>query len=219
MPKALVEVNGIPIIQHQLNALKKNGINDIVVVLGKLGEKIINFFQEHHSEMKITYVTNDIYDQSNSSYSFWLARDYLKDTEYIHLNCDIIFSEELLKMIIENKRSNIIAVRTNINFTNQMENVTYNNDKKITRMGKIYHQISQAKAFGLAKFNFESTLAISKKIENYLNNNDKNQHCYGMIRELVNDLEYHVFIANDYLLIEVNTEDDLSKANSYFKKL
>jgi len=218
LPKALVRVNKKPIIEYQINALMNNGINDIVVVVGKLGNKIIDFFKKYYPEINATFVTNDIYDKSNSSYSFWLARDYLTDDQYIHLNCDIIFSEELLKMIIENNKSNIIAIRTDINFTNQMENVVYDSHGRITRMGKSIYKSSKGKAYGLAKLNLESTLAITKKIQNYLNNNDKNQHCYGMIRELVDDLEYYAFTSDKHLLIEVNTEDDLQLANNFMKK-
>ena len=120
--------------------------------------------------------------------------------------------------IIKNQSSNIIAVRTDIEFTDQMENVIFDSYGRITSMGKSIYESSKGKAFGLAKLSLESTLAITRKIQNYLNNNDKNQHCYGMIRELVNDLEYHAFNSDKHLLIEVNTEDDLQLANIILKK-
>ena len=213
VPKALVNVNGIPIIEYQVNALKNNGIFDIIIVIGKLGNKIIDYFKNNHPELTITFVENKIYDQSNSSYSFWLAREHLNKSEYIHLNCDIIFSTNLLKNIIEDKRPNIIAVRTNLSLNKDMENVVIGSNNKITKMGKNIFQISHGKAFGLAKLSATSTKEICKKIEFYLNKNDKNQHCYGMIRELVDSLEYFAFNANNNFLLEINTEDDLKSAN------
>ena len=38
-PKALVNFNGKPIIEYQIEVLKKNGINDIIVIRGKYGDK------------------------------------------------------------------------------------------------------------------------------------------------------------------------------------
>lgn len=39
-PKSLVEVAGRPFIEHQLDLLKKNGINDVVLLVGHQGNKI-----------------------------------------------------------------------------------------------------------------------------------------------------------------------------------
>jgi len=216
IPKALVEVNDKPIIEYQISALKNNGINELIVVLGKFGNSIKTYLMDNNRDIKITFVYNEIYDQSNSSYSFWLARDYIKDQEFIHLNCDIIFSSKLLGKIIQDKRSNLIATRTDLLLSSEMENVIINNGK-IIRMMKKLDKNSMGKAFGLAKFNNDSTEKIIERIEGYINNGDYNQHCYGMIRELVQELDYFSFIANDEILLEVNTEKDLKMANQLLK--
>jgi len=41
IPKSLVDVNGEPFIAHQLRLLEQNGIRDIVMCVGYLGEQII----------------------------------------------------------------------------------------------------------------------------------------------------------------------------------
>ena len=78
---------------------------------------------------------------------------------------------------------------------------------------------STGKAFGLAKFDHESTNSIIKKIDYLIMQGDFNQHCYGMIRELTSEIEYYALIANDDLLLEINTLKDLTHAkiilNSY----
>ena len=51
---------------EQIQLVMNNGINDIVVVVGKLGNKIIDFFKKYYPEINATFVTNDIYDKSNS---------------------------------------------------------------------------------------------------------------------------------------------------------
>jgi len=214
LPKALVNISGKPILSYQIDALLDNNISDIVIVLGKEGQKIINYINLNYPNINIQFIDNPDYEKSNSSYSFWLARDQIKNDSYIHLNCDIIFSSTLLASIIRDSNPNIIAVRTDLQLTDEMENVVIKKSK-IVKMRKKWSEDSTGKAFGLAKFNVESTKMIIKKIESYILSGDLNQHCYGMIRELVSEIDYYPFLVNDDLLLEVNTEDDLKWANNF----
>lgn len=40
IPKALIDINGQPFLQHQLELLRRNGILNVVLLVGHLGEKI-----------------------------------------------------------------------------------------------------------------------------------------------------------------------------------
>ncbi len=46
LPKPLVEIQGKPILLHQIEALKKEGISDFIIVTGYLGEKIEEYFED-----------------------------------------------------------------------------------------------------------------------------------------------------------------------------
>ena len=43
IPKALIDINGKPFIEYQLNLLKEQGIKDIIICVGYLGEQIESF--------------------------------------------------------------------------------------------------------------------------------------------------------------------------------
>ena len=45
-PKALVKINGIPILEHQLKILIKNNINEIYIVIGFKGYLIKNYIKK-----------------------------------------------------------------------------------------------------------------------------------------------------------------------------
>ncbi len=47
IPKALVDINGEPFIIHQLRLLKKQGVTDIILCLGYLGEMIVDVIDNH----------------------------------------------------------------------------------------------------------------------------------------------------------------------------
>ena len=56
-PKPLLEINGIPIIEHNLNRLKSYGIKDFAISLNYLGDQIKNYFdQKSKKEFRFNYI-------------------------------------------------------------------------------------------------------------------------------------------------------------------
>lgn len=46
IPKPMIEICGKPLLQWQIENLRSNGINDIIIIVGHLGEQIINKFED-----------------------------------------------------------------------------------------------------------------------------------------------------------------------------
>jgi NDP-sugar pyrophosphorylase family protein len=44
IPKAMVPIKGKPFLEHQLKILKNNGLNDILICIGYLGEEVKKYF-------------------------------------------------------------------------------------------------------------------------------------------------------------------------------
>ena len=57
MPKSLIDVAGQPFIVHQLNLLRRNGLKDVVLCVGYLGEQIQKEVGDGHRwGLRVTYV-------------------------------------------------------------------------------------------------------------------------------------------------------------------
>lgn len=95
-PKCLTEVDGKPILVRCLDNIAKIGVTDVAIVLGHLGQEIIDYIGDEHNGMKIVYRRNRLYDKSNSMYSLWLAKDYLEQGAYV-LEGDVIFEAGMLR--------------------------------------------------------------------------------------------------------------------------
>ena len=216
-PKALVPINSKPILQYQIDNLLDCGIKDIGIVLGCHGQNIINFVKNTYPELEIQYFWNHEFDTSNSSYSFWQAKEWVKDTTYLHFNCDILFSSTLLKKIIQDEHENVIAIRTDYPLGNKMENVSLQKNK-ITRMCIDNFPEAVGKAFGVAKLGTGSTEELTNLIKTYIDSGDKNQNYYGMIRQAISAQDYYAVDARDDILLEVNTLDDKKTAEGILKK-
>lgn len=100
VPKSLVEVNGIPLLVNALDCLSERGIQEVLIVVGDKKDMIISRLGFKYKEMRIVYIDNTAYLETNNIYSFWLARDYIKD-DVIMLECDLFYRRNLIDKILE----------------------------------------------------------------------------------------------------------------------
>lgn len=102
-PKCLTEVNGIPILKQQMNSLLHCGVEELVVVLGHMGEQIREFLRSYTSDLKISYIRNSSYKVTNNLYSLWLARNVVA-RPFVLLESDLFFEPALLEGMMEPDR-------------------------------------------------------------------------------------------------------------------
>ena len=76
IPKPLVKVNGVRMIDTVVSGLRTNGITDIYVVVGHLKER---FYEWARGESGIHILENPYYDTCNNIASLYVAREYLGD--------------------------------------------------------------------------------------------------------------------------------------------
>lgn len=94
-PKPLVRVNGVRIIDTAIQALHKQGIYEIYVVVGYLKEQFY-VLETEYPGLKI--IENPYYDTCNNISSLYVARDYIgnsiiMDGDQIVYNADILSTE------------------------------------------------------------------------------------------------------------------------------
>lgn len=92
IPKPLVKVNGIRMIDTVIKGLHINGIKEIYVVVGYLKEQFDELTRQYQG---LTLIENPYYDICNNISSLYVAREHLKDC--IILDGDqIIYNAEIL---------------------------------------------------------------------------------------------------------------------------
>lgn len=107
IPKSLVEINGIPFIINDLEALAKyKEIKEVIIVVGYKKELIKERIGNEYKGLKIKYVENDDWDKTNNIYSLWLARDLIKE-DFILMEGDIFFEHDILNYVFKNRDKNI----------------------------------------------------------------------------------------------------------------
>lgn len=113
--KCMVEVNGITLIERMLIQLEQLHLSRIIIVTGYEGAKLQDYIMQLQGrnkdwKTKIKYIENQIYDKTNNIYSLALAKEYLLKEDTLLLESDLIFEEDVLKLLIEDKRDTLALV-------------------------------------------------------------------------------------------------------------
>ncbi len=97
VPKPLIKVNGIRMIDTIINALHKNGIFEIYIVVGYLKEQ----FQElQNAYTGISLIENPYYDTANNISSLYVAREHINNAIIIDGD-QIIYNDAILSPSFE----------------------------------------------------------------------------------------------------------------------
>lgn len=64
IPKCLIEIDGITILEKNINILRQSNINDIYISVGHQKDKIINFLQKKWLDKIVKLIDSDIWDLS-----------------------------------------------------------------------------------------------------------------------------------------------------------
>lgn len=104
IPKPMIKVNGVRMIDSVITGLKKNGINEIYVVIGYLKEQF-KILEDEYPGLKL--IENPYYDTCNNISSLYVAREYIQNA--IILDGDqIIFNDSILEPFFEKSGYNAV---------------------------------------------------------------------------------------------------------------
>ena len=98
IPKPMVPVAGKPILQWQIESLREQGVRDIVLVIGYLGEKIRSFFQDGgRFGVRIRYIEERI--PLGTAGALSMLPSLLTGDAFFLVFGDVLFEIDLARMI------------------------------------------------------------------------------------------------------------------------
>lgn len=154
-PKCLVTTAGKPILQYQIDAYKKAGVEQIVIVVGYEGGAIIEYCK-HIKDLDVKVISNEDYEITNNMYSLYLVREYVSGQDFVLNNADLSVDPSIVKQLIEYDAKDAIAVDTSL-FNEESMKVTLGADGYINDISKkIEEKDSHACSIDFYKFSATS---------------------------------------------------------------
>lgn len=109
--KCLTKINGIPILKNALKLLADAGVSETLLVVGYLGNEIKQEIGDNFNGMLITYTENEIYADTNTSYSLKIGMDSIGSYDILYvLEGDVFFEPNLLKRLMNDEHSECTLV-------------------------------------------------------------------------------------------------------------
>jgi NDP-sugar pyrophosphorylase family protein len=103
LPKCLVSMSGVPILERLVRSLDAHRFERLVIVTGYRAETISDYLGESFGGIAIEYLVSPLFETTNNIYSLWLAR-HLIDEPFLLLESDLVFDEQLLAPLLRPDR-------------------------------------------------------------------------------------------------------------------
>lgn len=223
LPKCMISVNGIPMIERMLKQLDHCHFNRIILVTGHKGEELQSFVSSLPLRTPVMYIDNPVYQTTNNIYSLYLAKDQLLMDDTILLESDLIFEQEVLTQIISDPYPNLALVA---HFESWMDGTVVRLDEQdnimkfLTRKDFRFEDIhSYYKTVNIYKFsrNFSTThyVPFLEAYSKALGNNEYYEQVLKVI-SLLDDHDLKATRLENGFWYEIDDEQDLDIAESIF---
>ena len=107
VPKPMIPIMNKPILEYEIDCLKKQGFTDIILVVGYLGKVVQDYFGDGSKfGVSIEYIVEE--SPLGTAGALYLLKDKIDD-DFLLLNGDIIFDVDFHRFFEEHKKNGCVA--------------------------------------------------------------------------------------------------------------
>lgn len=156
--KPLLEVGGRPLILHQLEALADQGVGPVLVIVGHQADEVQKVIGD-----RAEILLNDRFATTNSLYSLWLGREWIKGP-FVLLNCDLFFDPEVLDLVLE-ESGNVLAYDSTSSRGREQTKVAIR-QRRVVDLGKdLPAGSARGESLGLLKFDADGARTMLEVVD------------------------------------------------------
>ena len=133
-PKGLVPVGGQPMIWYALDAFRRSGITDVVVVTGHLHDQVQAYVAQAQVACQVVY--NPRYDTANNYYSLLVAEEILAGEAFVKVDSDLVFRPSVLTRMLSAEGDLCIAVDQGVQLGHEEMKVQLDPEARIVGVSK-----------------------------------------------------------------------------------
>ena len=211
-PKCLLNLDGLSIIEYQLQCFKEFGINDIVMVVGFNSDMI-----KERVGTNVKYVSNLNYRTTNNLYSMWEARRSIND-DFICIYSDLLFHKEILKNCIDSQSDVCLMVEKKMREETMRVKIQ---DDRIIQVNKLIpFDNADGNFIGMAKFRKAEKKFLFAEINELIQMGNQQSYYTSAIEKMISKgkLINYAYTAG-YPWVDIDTIGELSDAKTIFRDL
>ncbi|UPW00685.1 HAD-IIA family hydrolase [Halorussus gelatinilyticus] len=223
-PKSCIEVDGTPILAHQLRAYADAGVTDVTVVAGYLADDVRALCEavgEARPELDVTVRESEVFANTDNMYSLYLTREDVAGEPFVLTNGDVVFEPELLEDLLDAPAGSAVATDAET-FSEEAMKVTVGDDR-VTHIAK---DVAEDVAYGVSTDAYRFSADFSEMLFEELTRTIEREGDYGdwteaAIDRLVGDRDHDVGVADvsGRRWVEIDDFEDLRTADRRFASL
>ena len=214
VPKCMVPVNGIRIIDKQIDNLLSNGVDEIYVVDGYKAEVLAEHLKANLPQVHI--VSNPRYAETNNMYSLYLTSKYVKGEEFLLMNADVYYDSNIIAGMLQGVNLSKIACDRSQYLEESMK-ITLDGDM----INHISKKISEADHYAVSidvyRISSEDSKVLFKEVEDTIEGRkDENSWTEVALDNIFPKTSFKPYVIEGRWF-EIDNHDDLHKAEKIFK--
>jgi len=222
-PKCMTEIDGIPVLERTLTQLHRVGVTHATIVVGYMGESVVQHFGNRYGDVNLSYRWNEVYGETNSMYSAWLARDILEQGAIL-IEGDVVFDSgfaEHLAVTMNDEQAYWMVAPFGPESEGSMS-IT-NADGRITQIRIVRERLPEYldnyyKSTGVLKVTPRYGQAMSAWLSQEVLRGNTNVYYDLVVSEHLDDVPIHAKDVHPARWYEVDDLGDLRKAERCFQK-
>jgi len=216
IPKCLIKIsNNTTILDHQLKIIINLGFKDFILPTGPFEDQIINHIDRNYPNINVQYVNNPVYDKTNYIYSLYLAKDIIDD-DVLYSHGDLIFSENLVKLLLNSKDKDCVLVNKDIPAPIKDFKASILEDR-INKIGVNIFGENSAFLAPLYKLSKNFMIRWLAHIDNFVKKKRLNCYAEDALNEILDILLLKPCYFNEFC-VEIDDHEDLEGVRNYLNK-
>lgn len=219
-PKSLLPVGGSVILERMIRNCLSCGMSQFVLVLGHRANEIQQFVDKTFRGIRVTYVINDRYRETNTGYSLMLAAPAIGSSEFIKFDADVVFDTKILRGLVDDERPNVLCIDRNIALADEEVKVIVDDQMRVLEIGKsVDPETALGESIGIEKISAKTGPLLFAELSEMMESEVHAQAYYeaAYARLVGKGTEFRVLDITGLNWTEIDTAKDYAAANAMFK--
>jgi choline kinase len=218
-PKSLLSVGGSTILERMIRNCLSCGMSQFVLVLGHRADEIRQFVDKTFRGIRVTYVINDRYCETNTGYSQMLASAAIGVAEFVKFDADVVFDVKILRQLLDSDRQDILCIDRNIALEDEEVKVIANDQMNVLEVGKsVDPKLALGESIGIEKIGAGTGALLFAELSEMMESPGNLQAYYeAAYAQLVGKgIEFYALDITGLDWTEIDTAQDFAAANEMF---
>jgi choline kinase len=217
--KSLLSVGGSVILERMIRNCLSCGISQFVMVLGHRADEIKQFIDKTFRGIRVTYIINDRYGETNTGYSLMLASSTVGTAEFIHFDANVVFETRILRALIDGDLPNLLCIDRNSKSPGEKVKVIADDEMRVSEIGKsVDAATALGESIGIEKISAVTGPLLFAELREMMENSANAQACYeeAYARLVDKGMPFHALDITGMKWTEIDTPEDFAAANAMF---